>query len=57
MEVRKEAALLSKTTILFLLLGFGHLLTISLFSAKPEQEAYRRGGDTVKPNRATDHIT
>lgn len=57
MEVRKETALLSKTTVLFLLLGFGRLLRISLLSAKPEQEANRRGGDTVVPNRATDHIT
>lgn len=46
--VRKETALLSKTTIILSLLGFAHLLTISLFSAKPEQEANRRDGDTVK---------
>lgn len=48
-EVRKETALLSKTTILLSLLDFANLLTISLFSAKPEQEANRRGRDTVKP--------
>lgn len=55
-EVLKETALLSKTTILLSLLGFAHLLTISLFSAKPEQEANRRGRDTVKPNRAIDQM-